>query len=324
VVTLGAEWSVAYLGRVITVCVPSEEARTGIGEVDGARIVVWDGSGAPPEDAREAVLLLDRYMADPWPLTALEALPQLRVVQLLSAGVDRWLPRLAELRASGRDITLCNGRGVHGPSTAAIAVAGLLALVRELPFFVREQAASRWTPEQSDGVDGKNLLVLGAGDIGSRIAASLEALGATPTLVARTARDGVHGIDELPALLPTAHLLAIALPLTDETRGLVDAKFLAALPDGAVLSNIARGPIVDTDALVAECRAGRLRAHLDVTDPEPLPQDHPLWTAPGVLITPHVGGGTTGWVDRGFALVRAQIERIVAGDPLVNVVGERY
>lgn len=325
----GSSVPAARLGRVsadvrtrpVTVCVPTEQARAAIGDIDGATVVVWDGEGEPPADVAPTRFLLDRYMAAPWSAQALAALPELEVVQLLSAGVDRWLPRLAELP---RPVTLCNGRGVHGPSTAALAVAGLLALTRELPHFVHEQRAGRWQPRDSDGVEDRTLLVLGAGDIGERIAASLRPLGARPVLVGRTARDGVRGIAELPELLPTAQLVAIALPLTAETTGLVDAAFLAALPDGAVLSNVARGAIVDTEALLAECASGRLRAHLDVTEPEPLPDGHPLWTTPGVLITPHVGGGTQGWLERGMRLVRDQVRRFVAGEPLRNVVGPQY
>jgi phosphoglycerate dehydrogenase-like enzyme len=162
--------------------------------------------------------------------------------------------------------------------------------------------------------------VLGAGDIGSRIATAVVAFGAQATMVARTARDGVQAMTELPALLPEHDVVAVAVPHTDETHHLVDAAFLAALPDGALVVNVARGAIVDTGALLAELTAGRLHAFLDVTDPEPLPPEHPLWDAPNLLLTPHVGGGTREWERRGYQLVRDQLLRHVRGDELQNVV----
>jgi phosphoglycerate dehydrogenase-like enzyme len=257
-------------------------------------------------------------MAGPLGAAALAAMPGLRVIQLLSAGVEAWLPRVPD------GVTLCNGRGVHGGSTAELAVAGILSLVRRLPHFLGEQVAARWSPETTEDIDGKRLLVLGGGDIARRAAAALEVFGATTTFVGRTAREGVHAIDEVPSLLPDADIVVVALPLTNATRHLVDADFLAALPDGAIIANVARGAIVATDALLAELTAGRLRAFLDVTDPEPLPSDHPLWHAPNVVITPHVGGGTRGWERRGFRLVREQLGRYLAGEPLHNVVGHDY
>jgi phosphoglycerate dehydrogenase-like enzyme len=285
---------------------------------DGVRVLVWDGKSEPPDGVEETEFLLGSYTGGPVAGTVLAAMPRLRVIQLLSAGVERWLPLVPD------GVTLCNGRGVHGGATAELAVAGILALVRRLPFFLGEQAAQRWSQEATDDVDGKRLLAIGAGDIGRRVAAALEVFGAETTFVGRSARDGVHGTDELPALLAAADIVLIAIPATDETHGLVGAKFLATLPDGAIVVNIARGSIVDTDALLAELQAERLHAFLDVTDPEPLPADHPLWQAPNLIITPHVGGGTHGWERRGYRLVREQLERFVSGAELENVVGEAY
>jgi phosphoglycerate dehydrogenase-like enzyme len=168
------------------------------------------------------------------------------------------------------------------------------------------------------------VLLVGAGDIGERIKAAVEAFGADTALVARTAREGVQPITGLAALLPDSHVVVIAVPHTPETHRLVDAAFLAAMPDGALLVNIARGGIVDTDALLAELMSGRLRAFLDVTDPEPLPAEHPLWSAPNLLLTPHVGGGTRGWEDRAYRLVREQVLRLRDGEPLENQVTAGY
>jgi phosphoglycerate dehydrogenase-like enzyme len=301
------------VNRVITVCVPSESARDEIAPVpDGVRMLVWDGKSPAPDGIEDTDFVLAGYMGAPDQMLA--ALPRVKVVQLMSAGFDVWLPHVPE------DVVLCNGRGIHGRATAELAVTGILAIVRQLPKFVGEQAAHRWTQENSEDLDEKKVLVLGAGDIGGYIARALEVFGATITYVARTARDGVHAIDELPDLLPDADILAIAVPLNAQTRGLIDAAALAELPDGAIVANVARGPIIDTDALVAETSSGRLRAFLDVTDPEPLPADHPLWDIANVVITPHVGGGTHGWQRRAYRLVREQIERFAAGEQLINVV----
>jgi phosphoglycerate dehydrogenase-like enzyme len=302
---------------VITVCVPSESSRDQIQPVpDGVQLLVWDGADNPPDGIENTEFVLGGYMAGPEELFS--AMPDVKVVQLLSAGVERWLPHLPE------GVTLCNGRGVHGPATAELAVAGILAIIRQLPMFLAEQAEHRWTEVRTEDLDGKRVLVLGAGDIANHIADALAVFGARITFVARTARDAIRGIDDLMTLLPDADILAIALPLTDETSGLIDAAALAALPDGAIVANVARGPIVDTEALTAQTTSGRLRAFLDVTDPEPLPADHRLWQAPNVVITPHVGGGTHGWERRGYRLVREQIERYVAGEALHNIVGATY
>ena len=300
------------------VCLPTPGAAEGVGPIDDVRVLVWDGEGNPPDGIEDAEFYLGGYMGGPLAKQALARMPNLRVIQLLSAGVEPWLP----LVPSG--VTLCNGRGVHGGSTAELAVGGLLGVLRDLPRYHDEQAAHRWSPRPGDDLDGKRVLILGAGDIGRRIAAALQVFDAQCTLVARTAREDVHGIAELDALAPAHEIVVIALPHTSETHRLVDARLLAALPDGAIVVNIARGSIVDPEALVAELQSGRLRAFLDVTEPEPLPADHPLWDAPGVVITPHVGGGTSGWRRRGYRLVREQIERFVRGEALLNVVGTEY
>jgi phosphoglycerate dehydrogenase-like enzyme len=209
---------------------------------------------------------------------------------------------------------------VHGASTAELAIAGLLATLRELPRFERQRHEHRWERVDTEGVTGRRVLVVGAGDIGWRVAAALRPLDAQVTLVARTAREGVQPIADLPQLLPAHDVVVLAVPLTPDTRHLVDAAFLAALPDGAVLVNVARGAVVDTDALLAELQRRRLFAFLDVTDPEPLPAEHPLWDAPNLLLTPHVGGGTRNWQRRAYGLVREQLVRYLAGEPLANRV----
>jgi phosphoglycerate dehydrogenase-like enzyme len=175
----------------------------------------------------------------------------------------------------------------------------------------------------SQPVEGKHVLIVGYGSIGAAVERRLAGFGVTVERIARHARPGVLGDEDLPAALSRADVVIMLVPVTPETRSMVDAKFLAAMKDGALLVNAARGAIVDTDALLAELRSGRILAALDVTDPEPLPAGHPLWSAPGLLLTPHVGGAVTDAEARAYVIVRAQLARYAAGEPLENVIGDR-
>ncbi len=223
-------------------------------------------------------------------------------------------------------VTLCDARGVHGGAVAEWVLAATLAAVRDLPRYVRAQQTDHaWEHDgDTDELAGKRVLIVGAGDLGEQTARRLQGFDVEIVMAARSARDGVHSQDELPELLPHADIVVLLVPLTPETTGLVDSRFLARLPDGALVVNAARGPVVDTDALLAELSSGRLRAAFDVTDPEPLPADHPLWTAPNFLLTPHVAGNVRGFRRRAYTLVREQIERYVAGQELINVVTGNY
>ena len=244
---------------------------------------------------------------------ALPALSRLSVVQLLSAGTDSWegvVPAHA---------TLCSARGARDGPVTEWVLGALLGTSTGLLRSARERA---WDPDRHlDDLGGWTVLVVGLGSIGRLVQSRLKTLGTTVVGVASHARDGVRGVDELPELLPEADAVVLLTPLSDATRGLIGAAELAAMPDGAVVVNAARGPVLDSDALLAEVADGRLRAVLDVTDPEPLPADHPLWTAPGVLsITPHVGGDSPlGW-QRAAAFAGDQLVRWCAGEELHNVV----
>ena len=196
----------------------------------------------------------------------------------------------------------------------------IIASIRNFPRFAAGQQAGHWDPTVSDLIAGKRVLIVGYGSIGQAVERRLAGWEVTIDRVARHARDGVHPIDELPQILPTADVVVILVPVTDETRQLVNAEFLKTMKDGALLVNAARGVIVDTDALLAELTAGRLKAALDVTDPEPLPDGHPLWSAPGLLLTPHVGGAVRASRERAYEVVAAQLARLAAGQPLLNVI----
>ena len=274
------------------------------------------GDGVPTGEAARSSIWVPPSGYPGSPDDVVAALPRLRLVQLLTAGAERFIGRLPD------GVVLCNARGAHTPSTAEWVMAATLAAQRGIPFFTREQDAGRWTFTRQHTLFGARVLVVGAGDIGRAIGRMLDGFGVEVDFVARSARDGVHATSELPQLLLHADVVVLVVPVTPETTGMVDASFLAAMKDDALLVNAARGVVVDTDALLAELTGGRLRAALDVTDPEPLPPGHPLWTAPGLLLTPHVGGEIPGTVERGAASVTAQLRRVLAGEPLADVVGD--
>lgn len=311
------------MGGMLTVTLPSTEMCEEFGvPPEDVRLLPWDLSGdAPAPDDIDAVLI-PHYFLDPNGFRRLGKLPRLRMVQLPSAGYEHALPHLPE------GITLCNGRGVHDDETAELAVGLALASLRGIDASVRAMTTGTWDNPLRRSLADRRVMVLGYGSIGHEIAARLEPFKVDLTLVAHTARTEqtpagprrVHAVAELPELLPTTEVVIVIMPLTAETRNLVDAAFLARLPDHALLVNVARGGIVDTDALLAELTSGRLAAALDVTRPEPLPADHPLWSAPNVIITPHCGGNTTATDSRTLDLVRRQIDAMVAGRPLENVV----
>ena len=277
----------------------------------GLAVDVYDGVGEPPSTVDEVELYVLPYTFGRTPLELIAAMPRLRVVQTLTAGYEHVLPYLP------RGVRLCVAGGVHDTSTAELALTLTLAALRGIPSFVRAQDRGEWAHERYETLADKRVLIVGYGGIGTAIHRRLAGFEvASVRLVARRPREGVSPMTELPALLPEADVVILALPLTPESRGLVDREFLAALPDGALLVNVARGAVVDTDALLAELNTGRLRAALDVTDPEPLPPGHPLWQAPGLLLSPHVGGNTTAFLPRALRLIEEQVRRFAAGEPL--------
>ncbi|WP_328952965.1 2-hydroxyacid dehydrogenase [Kitasatospora purpeofusca] len=288
--------------------------------VAGLAAAVWDGLGAaPPEPVLRAVeFFVVPYTRTTAALPLLERMPRLRAVQSLSAGVDDLLPFIPP------GVTLCNARGVHDASTAELAVTLLLAALRGVPGFVRAQDREVWQGGFATALADRTVLLVGHGSIGAAVEERLVPFECEILRVARSGRDAARGpvrpLGELMDLVPRADVVVLTLPLTAQTRGLVDARFLAAMKDDALLVNVARGPVVDTAALLTELERGRLAAALDVTDPEPLPAGHPLWRAPRTLISPHVGGNSSAFLPRALRLIRGQLERFLAGEPLDNVV----
>ncbi|MFI1729938.1 2-hydroxyacid dehydrogenase [Streptomyces acidicola] len=290
---------------------------------DGPNYLYWDGDQEFPGDPGECVFYVVPYMKAP--AISQRPLPDMtsvQVVQTLSAGIDHVEPGLKHLRPGVR---LCNARGVHETSTAELTLTLILASLRGVPDFVRGQERQEWRSGFRPALADKTVLIVGYGSIGAAIEDRLAPFElARVARVARsertTARGPVHPLTELPSLLPEADVVVLSTPLTESTRGLVNAEFLARMKDGALLVNVARGPVVDTEALLAELESGRITAALDVTDPEPLPKGHPLWHAPGVLISPHVGGPTSAFRPRATRLLADQLNRFVNRRPLRNVV----
>jgi phosphoglycerate dehydrogenase-like enzyme len=256
------------------------------------------------------------------PARSIEVLPQLRdlrVVQVLSAGVDVIAPHVPA------SVTLCDGSGIHDASVSEWVLMATLAMRRQLPEHLAAQREGtwRWSSGGAD-LEGATALILGYGSIGRATEARLAPFGVRVLRVARHAHDGVHGSADLHALLPESDVVIVLLPLTEETRGFVDERFLAAMRDGALLVNAARGAVVDSMALLDALSRHRITAALDVTDPEPLPDGHPLWSAPGVIITPHVGGAVRGLFERAWRFAGQQVRRYQRGEPLRNVVSDGY
>ncbi|MGV8910438.1 MAG: 2-hydroxyacid dehydrogenase [Propionicimonas sp.] len=286
---------------------------------EGLLVDTFLADGTWPDSIADVELLVAPYMfPSPKVMARVEEMTSLKAVQLLSAGYDNYLPFLPD------GVQLCNAGGVHDTSTAELAVALALASTRHLDAYARNMTTGTWGNDFTMSLADRHVLIVGYGRIGAAIEQRIAAFEpGSVTRVARRARTGdvpVHAIEDLPNLLPHAEVVFVITPLTPDTEHLIGAAELAAMPDGALLVNVSRGRVVDTDALVAETRSGRIRAALDVTDPEPLPADHALWTIPGVLISPHVGGQSTAFTPRMERLVRAQLARFAAGEPLVNVV----
>ncbi len=307
----------------ITVLVPTEMGLAALADVDGVEALRYQPGEPLPSGAEKATVLVPGFLSGDDVTQLLDELPDLDYVQLLTAGAERW----TKILPPNIKLSIC--RGAHGGSTAEWVIGALLYIYREFGPFAQAQREGKWvhdwvTSGGTDTLQDKRVLIVGAGDLGEQLTRRLVTFDASATLVGRHARDGVHGIDELPDLLGEHDAVVLMVPLTSETTGMVDAEFLARMADGAILVNAARGPVVRTDALLAELNSGRLRAALDVTDPEPLPEGHPLWTAQGLFLTPHVGGSARGSEVRSWRIAAAEIARYAAGEEPKNLVHGEY
>jgi phosphoglycerate dehydrogenase-like enzyme len=267
-----------------------------------------------PVDLSQVGFYVPTYMGPHSTFELIGQMPNLEVVQLLTVGFDAALEYVPE------NVTLCNAVGVHDASTAELAVALVLASLRGIDDFARAMPRGEWIHDRRSSLVDRKVIIIGAGGVGRAIANRLIPFEAEVTLVAKSQRPGVVSISELPSLLPKVDIVILAVPLDGHTTGLVDDAFLSRMRDGALLVNVARGGVVDTAALLRHVQQGRIRAALDVTDPEPLPPEHPLWRTPGVLVSPHVGGDSSAFIPRAKRLVESQISRWLSGNLLEHVV----
>jgi phosphoglycerate dehydrogenase-like enzyme len=314
----------------VRIWVPTEEVADALAGLPGLTIEIVDpddgfgladGEQGPPRlpaSAAEVEFYVPPFFPRPPSIAAMRQLPRLKVVQTLTAGIDLLRPHIPD------GVVLCNARGVHDAGTAEWVVAAILASIRRFPYFAAEQAAARWSFRFTGCLAGRTVLIVGYGSIGAAVERRLSGFGVAVRRVARRGRDGVSPIEDLPALLPAADVVVLLAPVTTGTIGMVDAAFLARMKDGALFVNAARGSLVVTDDLTAELRTGRLTAVLDVTDPEPLGPEHPLWAMRGVFITPHVAGSTPVSGRSALKFVRDQVQRFSDGQQLINVIAGEY
>jgi phosphoglycerate dehydrogenase-like enzyme len=270
-----------------------------------------------PEDGgdfSEVTFYMPAYMGGRAALELTKQMPNLKYLQMPNAGYDDAM----EFVRPG--MTLCNGRSIHDDSTAELAVGLTIASLRGFPEFVRNQDKGKWVHTREKSINDRKVGIIGFGSIGSTVARMLSGFSVEIMPFTQSGRDNTTPISDLDKHLPSLDVVILILPLTKESKHLFDARRLALMKDGALLVNVARGPIVDTDALVKELNSGRITAALDVTDPEPLPEGHALWSAKGVLISPHVGGNTTAFEPRARRLIKSQLELLAAGKPLNNII----
>jgi len=301
------------------ICLP--EPLDSYGLVDIADVVdseVFDGITSAPRSLEAVKFYVIPLLRGAEPVRLMARMPALEVVQAQSSGVDAIVPLLPA------GVTLCNARSVHDSATAEMAVTLVLAQLRGIPDFVLDPAYLPGPDDLRPTLADSTVLILGYGAIGVAVARRLAGFECAVIAVGRTERPGVEPVSALASLLPRADVVIVTLPLTSETKGMVDSSFLAQMRDGALLVNVGRGPVVSTRDLLIEVASGRLHAALDVTDPEPLASDHPMRSMSNVLLTPHVAGRTTVLAPRLKSLVAEQVRRYVRGESLLNIVAGDY
>ena len=275
-----------------------------------------DGIAPAAGDIDKVEFYVPRYMGGPAAIAMIPDMKGLKIIQSPNAGVDDVL----KIRPEG--VTLCNAAGVHDASTAELAVALSIASRRGFADFAADQTAGRWVHVRKPSLADSNVAIVGYGNIGKMIGTMLENFEVSVTAFSRSGKDGALTFDHFDRMLPTFDVIILIVPLNDQTRHLMNAQRLAAMKNGSALINVARGAVVDTEALIAELNSGRITAGLDVTDPEPLPAGHPLWSTKNVIITPHVGGDSEAFTPRGRKLVEEQLARYASGQPLLHIVAQ--
>ena len=281
---------------------------------DGLQHLATNGVTPDATDLAKITFYVPAYMYGAAALTPIKDMSSLKVIQSPNAGVDDVIPLLP------KGVTLCNAAGVHDASTAELALGLAIASRRGFYEFAQNQSKGQWLHTSNASLTDSKVAIVGYGNIGKTIARMLEGFDIDVTSFSRSGKDGALTMENFDHLLPTFDVIILIVPLNDQTRHFMNAKRISAMKDGASLINVARGAIIDTDALVSELNSGRISCALDVTDPEPLPAGHPLWSAPNTIITPHVGGDSKAFEPRGRALVEAQLARFAAGQALINVV----
>ena len=265
-------------------------------------------------DLSEITFYVPTYMGGRPALELTKKMPNLKILQMPNAGYDDAMEYVRD------GMTLCNGKSIHDDSTAELAVGLTIAALRGFPDFVRNQDKSEWVHVKNKSINDRKIGIIGFGSIGTTIAKMLSGFAVEIIPFTQSGRDNTIAINDLDKYLPTLDVVILILPLTKESKHLFDTKRLSLMKDGALLVNVARGPIVETDALVKELNSGRITAALDVTDPEPLPKDHPLWRAKGVFISPHIGGDTTAFESRARRLIESQLNLLAQGKVLDNII----
>ena len=275
-----------------------------------------DGIYPSAQDLERITFFVPRYMGGADAIRDLTQLTALKVIQSPNAGVDDLIP----IRPAG--VTLCNAAGVHDDSTAELAVGLALASRRGFARFAQSQGQEKWDHVRMATLTDSRVAIVGYGQIGKRIAELLAPFKVTIDAYSRSGSDGAKKMDEFDKNISLYDVIILIMPLNDSSRHFMNAERLGAMKDGATLVNVARGPVVDTDALLRELTSKRIWAAVDVTDPEPLPAGHPLWSAPQLIITPHVGGNSEAFVPRGRKLIEEQIARFARGERLENIIAD--
>jgi phosphoglycerate dehydrogenase-like enzyme len=298
--------------------IPDQPGREALGELpEGVSCHLYRRQEPPPRAIIDAEFLVPSWRTEGL-FELFGQMPDLRVIQTLSAGVDWLIDRVPAA------VTVCSARGARDSAVAEWVLGTILSFQKRLLDSATNQLEHRWAWGEPRDLTGATVMLLGYGSIAAAVERMLEPFQVKFIRVARRKRPGVHGTGELAGLIGSADVVVVALALTERTRGLLDTGLLERMRSGALLVNASRGAVLDTQALLQALHSGRIQAALDVTDPEPLPEDHPLWGAPNVLITPHIAGDGPGASARAFELVGEQVRRYVRGEALVNVVEDGY